>query len=49
MSKECVEALADLDNHPRSMAHFMEKLFHGPREIELDKMEDDEALESRLR
>ena len=49
MSNECVEALADLDIHPRSMALFMKKLFYGPREIELDKMEDEIAFQRRSR
>ena len=46
MSNECVEALADFDIHPRSMALFMKKLFFL-REVELDKKDDEGAFEGR--
>ena len=49
MSNECVEALADFDIHPRSMALFMKKLFYCPREFESDKKEDGEAFRGRRR
>ena len=49
MSNECVEALADFDIHPRSMALFMDKLFYDLRDIELDKTEDEQAFQRRRR
>ena len=49
MSNECVEALADFDIHPRSMALRIKKLICYPREFDLNKKDDEEAFQGRMR